>query len=504
MVGVPRSRGCQLCVKRKVKCDEARPACQNCQRYGASCPGYDRALKFVSEKHQIRQRRPKAATPQAVVPTPEKALAVRTAEGEEARERETRTAMLMCPSPDRGQFLGALLDRLRSSPSSDAVRLFAPWFTSATGLRAGENLALDSAVAALALHLVGKSNGDEYVVRQSRHIYGRSLGALQRLLDHPVSWRQSETLCATMALCLFELFAGTVNTDSWMKHASGVASLIQQRGSASYTDPWDRSMLRSFRPFIIMNAMFSDNECFLARPSWQRVLLEPDPALEGEPKRVSAMFDEYLAHLAKVPAVLHHALALREARARDVPVDPASVAALLRRATHLHGAFAGWFERRLRAYDEGPREVPSRDADSIFDTVLSYSSVWTGSLYMSFWATMLILHMCLGQCGRPVDATETVVGYARNICRSVEFVADDLLGPYRVGYPVRVAYEAADLRTQLWLLAKLARFRRFYAATDPAGFPEPGRNELLPGMTEVSSSSADGDASPSPPLSGIS
>ena len=57
MVGVPRSLGCSLCRKRRVKCDEQKPTCGNCQKYGVDCPGYEKDVKFVSGKHQIRQRR---------------------------------------------------------------------------------------------------------------------------------------------------------------------------------------------------------------------------------------------------------------------------------------------------------------------------------------------------------------------------------------------------------------------------------------------------------------
>lgn len=34
MVGAKRSTGCSLCVKRRVRCDESRPGCANCAKYG--------------------------------------------------------------------------------------------------------------------------------------------------------------------------------------------------------------------------------------------------------------------------------------------------------------------------------------------------------------------------------------------------------------------------------------------------------------------------------------
>ncbi|KAK8041938.1 hypothetical protein PG993_006461 [Apiospora rasikravindrae] len=56
MVGVPRSNACSLCLSRRVKCDETRPCCSNCVKYGADCPGYARGVKFVAGKHVVKSR----------------------------------------------------------------------------------------------------------------------------------------------------------------------------------------------------------------------------------------------------------------------------------------------------------------------------------------------------------------------------------------------------------------------------------------------------------------
>ncbi|KAF5611498.1 uncharacterized protein FSUBG_2331 [Fusarium subglutinans] len=39
MPGVPRSRGCNSCLKQKKKCDQAKPACSRCARLGIPCIG---------------------------------------------------------------------------------------------------------------------------------------------------------------------------------------------------------------------------------------------------------------------------------------------------------------------------------------------------------------------------------------------------------------------------------------------------------------------------------
>lgn len=56
MVGVPRSKGCRICVQRRVKCDQTRPTCNNCKKGNRPCPGYNHDLKFQDEGARLRRR----------------------------------------------------------------------------------------------------------------------------------------------------------------------------------------------------------------------------------------------------------------------------------------------------------------------------------------------------------------------------------------------------------------------------------------------------------------
>lgn len=186
MVGVPRSTGCQLCRRRKVKCDEARPACGNCLKYGAACPGYHRDVKFVTTgKHLIRQRGKK--TPQFTT-TPPQSPPIGEALG-----------------PLRGHVIHEMVERFCPSAPPDMLSVFR--FVDAEKL--GSQALLDGAVCSLSLHLAGKETGDEGLVARSRTVYGRSLVELQAALRHAERWRLSETLFAAILLCYFEVLAAT-------------------------------------------------------------------------------------------------------------------------------------------------------------------------------------------------------------------------------------------------------------------------------------------------------
>ncbi|KAL2208462.1 hypothetical protein CC79DRAFT_1366674 [Sarocladium strictum] len=49
---ITRSRaGCAVCKSKRLKCDEARPACSRCRRLGIQCPGYPKQLKWVKAEN---------------------------------------------------------------------------------------------------------------------------------------------------------------------------------------------------------------------------------------------------------------------------------------------------------------------------------------------------------------------------------------------------------------------------------------------------------------------
>jgi hypothetical protein len=54
MVNNGRSKGCNTCKRRKVKCDEGKPGCQRCIRFGRECEGYGQKAPRVRFVHDVR------------------------------------------------------------------------------------------------------------------------------------------------------------------------------------------------------------------------------------------------------------------------------------------------------------------------------------------------------------------------------------------------------------------------------------------------------------------
>lgn len=114
----------------------------------------------------------------------------------------TVSTLLRSPSPNRAEYVSTIVASVRADISTADVSGFLSWCELD---KLGSKAVLDGAMCSLALHLVGKEKKDDDMIAQSRTIYGHSLGALQTSLQHATEWKASETLCAAMMLCIFEV-----------------------------------------------------------------------------------------------------------------------------------------------------------------------------------------------------------------------------------------------------------------------------------------------------------
>lgn len=184
--------------------------------------------------------------------------------------------------------------------------------------------------------------------------------------------------------------------------------------------------------------------------------------------------DEYFVLLSKVPPVTRVAYNIREDRKHGIAPDPSQVELLAQQAGRLRSECLAWYDGVVSSGAiMPPVEVLSQDPNSPFVTVLKFSNPWIGSVYMCYWATMLILQEALNECQagqeRPYD--DSNLELARNILQSLEHVGRGIMGPYRVGYALRIAYEFADLPLQIWIESALERYSQQYAALSPETYP---------------------------------
>ncbi len=228
----------------------------------------------------------------------------------------------------------------------------------------------------------------------------------------------------------------------------------------------------------IMRYLFSLEDCFLAKKKWQAVMTGEagNNATTAVGREGVAMLDQYFVHLARVPAVIRCGYIIRETRKHGMPIDAAQVAFIKQQGARLREDFLAWFERHTPLLQQ-PLEIPSEDPSSPYETVLRFENNWYGSVTMGYWASMLIIQECLNQAASDEELyAESNRKLARNIYRSFETVGSGLMGPYRVGYAMRISYDFADMPRQVWIHSLLGRMEQRYASTRSEVYPPPSSN----------------------------
>ncbi|KAJ5919813.1 hypothetical protein N7454_009648 [Penicillium verhagenii] len=471
MVGVPRSRGCHLCVKRRVKCDERAPGCSKCETYGQPCPGYDKGFKFIAGKPYRTRRRP---------PGTECASSNATSPGSSSSsfssgETKANTQWLIqseipanVVSVDMNvlQTLGALIEDFSSPGVSNAPNyVMASWFELLPSIY-GQNRALDAAIKSFAAHHFGRGFQSQEMIVYARFTYGEALHWLRKALVSSSESLSSNIFCAVVLMCMYELFTDTEDPDSWMKHAKGLGQLVKARGPERYCNQLDISLLKTARGLIVMHSMFAGEDCFLASDDWHYMMKQQHAGTL--PLDYHNCIEDFFAHFTRSPRIVHNLYRMRDKNYAD-PEVLRDLSEALTQVLDMQSKLACWFEEWCRV-SFSPVEAPSATGDALYPIILIYAHLIDASVYCGYYAYMIIIHEALKIFGYP-GPHETMISYFRDqICRSIEYAAFGALGPYRIGFSVRVAIETADDVKRSWLLNRLQEFSKSYAAAKPENY----------------------------------
>ncbi|KAH8704980.1 hypothetical protein BGW36DRAFT_332033 [Talaromyces proteolyticus] len=302
MVGVPRSKGCSVCRNRRVKCDEARPECGQCRRYGCQCPGYNRGLKFQDEgpglqrRHRrVSDRRASDATKKPLLDLTENTTSSSSSSTTVVKKRHSGALIPQVTAEEALVLMrahaGSIDENL--SPSliqklfvSQQPRLFMDFVCAAFptlffhnkfrsevsfpeyimqnfNIRAHQ----DSAVCCLSAVYLASLTGDSRLLRASRYMYGNALRKVNQALDTDEAL--SDILLSTvMMLTIYEIYAQTT-PNAWIKHARGVKEMFLKRGAKRHMSGFGRSCYYAYRGFLVAHAMYEGIPCFLDQDEWQ-------------------------------------------------------------------------------------------------------------------------------------------------------------------------------------------------------------------------------------------
>lgn len=165
--------------------------------------------------------------------------------------------------------------------------------------------AFDWALRSLGCLQLGRTHGDQRQVIASREMYGRAIQRVVRALNNPSMAAADSTLAAAILLGTYEL-ANRTEQKSWMLHSRGISTLLRLRGAKAHTQGLARTLLVSFRGFLVFEAFTLGEHCLLEGPEWRAII--PDAMAEEERRgKVSRLGEliEYAFHeIAQCPGFL--------------------------------------------------------------------------------------------------------------------------------------------------------------------------------------------------------
>ncbi|OAG03637.1 uncharacterized protein CC84DRAFT_1197332 [Paraphaeosphaeria sporulosa] len=309
MVGVPKSTGCAICRKRKVKCDETWPTCVNCRKNGKLCPGPPSRHTFRDAGPQLDKQSTSIKTNQNSAPQDQvhqktqlthlKAIWSNTgaavlkfrlsptgddqeaskghSKGRSPTEHSSNLPMSIRYGPlqtsPHHELARALIEAMETDDAGYSISDFGS-FMHEVPCRIGRNAALDTAVACLLRTrsaLLSKNTLDNL---QTPKYYLAAVQRLQRSLEDPVEGMSSNTLCAAVILSLVEALAGPRLDNSYLAHIGGAGRLLEIQGPQTCRDGFAKEILRFTRGGIIVTSIYKSEPSFLSMPGWRHVAFD--------------------------------------------------------------------------------------------------------------------------------------------------------------------------------------------------------------------------------------
>ncbi|KAJ8124480.1 hypothetical protein O1611_g9160 [Lasiodiplodia mahajangana] len=266
MVGIPRSKGCKTCRRKKVKCDEQKPRCGQCRKGVRECEGYDQPTifrhssvrDFAATSHSCDrkgipprnqplesitwatdQRAPdkKNTVPRQERPNqrvhPYTVARAKRAQSQLARTvplLRTPDSMVLAVQSITGQFLQLCL------PLSETQEAPLAWLGDIKDM--GQDIdALPLAMSALALGWAGHVDNQPHLADKGLQLYN---AAIRQLRDDMNTYTPLQSLIVTTIFVAFELCQfGSKGNPGWLAHMKGIAAFLQALGPEKVsTDPY--------------------------------------------------------------------------------------------------------------------------------------------------------------------------------------------------------------------------------------------------------------------------
>ncbi|KAI0379646.1 hypothetical protein F5Y04DRAFT_127251 [Hypomontagnella monticulosa] len=270
MVGVAgRSKGCNTCRRRRVKCDEAKPQCYRCVKAGFECLGYERAVQWrhtslapLQESRLQMSEYMDYAQPMSIGFAPAQELSLVAFEG------DIYTAHMF------SNFVWKTYGTL--------------WLDQAAEGRLG-NLSLD-AVKALAQSSFGLKNRVQDLQLKGAAQYGKCLRVLADELGRDDAAVHDSRRLVVPILVLMMVSAIQSDRTAAVFHLKAIGKVLMLCGPGAFQQQPLRNAFEAARATLLVASLHSRQRTFLEEPGWQDVPYALDPSAKPQQSRLLDIF----------------------------------------------------------------------------------------------------------------------------------------------------------------------------------------------------------------------
>lgn len=297
---------------------------------------------------------------------------------------------LLAPNVMQDQLLANFIASLREPVLASTFRSHNSWLTE-VALRPSLSDSLTWAVRAISISNLGRKAEDPELIEVSRFLYGKSLLKLKRTLEDKDEGLSSDTLSATILLSFYEVFNCT-NDYAWIRHAGGAGRLIQLRGPDRHRSGFGRTVFLACRTSVIMDAFQQHIPCFLEAPPWRKLCW--DLHQDKSPAPLIFTDEEYFQELVKYPAFLREVnQAIGNPNTKVESFSRLHTKGLTNRS-NFHSIHDRMGQEMLAA-GTGPTNKPSSLQDSPFPVVYTYPDIHIATHYCCYWTIMCAMNIAV-------------------------------------------------------------------------------------------------------------
>ncbi|CEL04083.1 hypothetical protein ASPCAL05215 [Aspergillus calidoustus] len=220
------SKGCELCRRRKIKCDERKPSCRKCEISNRPCPGYRdlTAISFRDESSRVIRKSCRQSAPRSTIG------------GGGGGDSIICTPSLSFPTADLAAGFFFAKYNIYNGPYFSSISH--DWLREVY-VKDPTCHVLQTAIEAVGLAGLSNTLYAPHLAALAQDRYGKALAGLDGALQDPCIATRDTTLMAVILLGLFEVVASDAGDESrfWIAHAAGAMALLQLRGPDQFARP---------------------------------------------------------------------------------------------------------------------------------------------------------------------------------------------------------------------------------------------------------------------------